>query len=432
MVKFPGDTFVCWPFKTQFSGRRGGPSLPKRFAPSQRSVSKEALISNRKWSYLCNMKVLDGLLLLFALTASAQSNLPPMKRITDRNTPAHLAARGFMRGANIANDLEVPPGEKWSTPHTVADLKSIRAEGFDHIRLPVGWHHYTGPAPDFKLSETIFAKADDMVTNATALGLNVIVNLHHFNEFTTDPATNKAWFLAIWRQVAAHYADAPSGVAFELINEPKDAATTVLLNPIYAEAIREIRRTNPHRTIFVGPGRWNAPEELANLRLPDDDDNIIVTLHCYEPMMFTHQGANWAGTDHVVTGIVFPGPPTTPLQPDPSLGLKPYVLEWFRRYNTSPSESNPSGPRAFLRKIQLAKAWSEEFGRPVHFGEFGAYTKADQDSRARYYEAFRQALDAAGMGWAIWDWKSGFNYWDTKNQKPLPGMREALFPPKTP
>jgi endoglucanase len=380
------------------------------------------------------MKLIDRLvlLLLFAWTATAQNELPAMKRITDRNTPAHLAARGFLRGANIANYLEVPPGEGWAVAHTVADLKFIRAEGFDHIRLPVGWHHYTGAAPGFKLSDEIFAKADQMVTNATALGLNVMINLHHFNEFTTDPASNTAWFQAIWRQVAAHYAGAPAGVAFELLNEPKDAATTVRLNPIFAETIRQIRQTNPHRTIFVGPGRWNSPDELVNLRLPDNDDNLIVTLHCYDPMNFTHQGAGWAGPDQQVTGVVFPGPPKAPLQPDPSLGLKPWVLDWFRQYNTLPAERNPSSPLAFGPKIQKAKAWSEEYGRPVQFGEFGAYTKADQESRAHFYGAFRQALEAAGIGWTIWDWKSGFNYWDPKTQQPLPGMREALFPAGAP
>ena len=55
-----------------------------------------------------------------------------------------------------------------------------------------------------------------------------------------------------------------------MLNEPKDQATTVVLNPIYAEAIKEIRRTNPRRTIFVGPGKWNQAGELPNLRLPDN------------------------------------------------------------------------------------------------------------------------------------------------------------------
>src|SRR5207302_1275597 len=109
-------------------------------------------------------------------------------------------------------------------------------------------------------------------------GLGVLINIHHFDALTTDPAANTNQFHAIWRQIAAHYADAPAGVAFELLNEPKDAATTVVMNPIYAEAIRQIRQTNPRRIIFVGPGKWNSVNELANLQLPDNDRNIIVTV----------------------------------------------------------------------------------------------------------------------------------------------------------
>jgi endoglucanase len=112
---------------------------------------------------------------------------------------------------------------------------------------------------------------------------------------------------------------------------------------------------------------------------------------------------------------------------DPKLDLSREALHRINQYNTQPTENNPSGPRAFLSKIQRAKAWSDKFGRPIHFGEFGAYTTADQESRAHYYAAMRQAMEAAGFGWASWDWKSGFNYWDTKKQQPLPGMREAFF-----
>lgn len=106
------------------------------------------------------------------------------------------------------------------------------------------------------------------------------------------------------------------------------------------------------------------------------------------------------------------------------------MLDWFGRYNTLPSDRNPSSPLAFGPKIQKAKAWSEDYGRPVQLGEFGAYTKADQESRAHFYGAFRQALEAAGIGGTIWDWKSGFNYWDPRSGQPLPGMREALFSAK--
>ena len=147
-------------------------------------------------------------ILSLCLTVAAQNDLPAMKRLSDLHSPAHQAARGFMHGANIANYLEVPPAEHWNVRHTVTDLKEIRAEGFDHIRLPVCWNQYTGPSPEFTISDDIFARADYMVTNATTLGLNVIVNLHNFDEFMTNPAGNTAKFLAIWRQVAAHYAQA--------------------------------------------------------------------------------------------------------------------------------------------------------------------------------------------------------------------------------
>ncbi len=365
------------------------------------------------------------------LTVAVRAAPPPgfeeMPRIVGRDTPAHRAARRFRRGANLANYLEAPPGQDWGARYTVTDLDPIRKEGFDHVRLPVAWHHYAGPGPEFKLAPAIFARADELVNGATKRGLNVIVNIHHFDAFTSDPKGQKAKFLVLWKQLAEHYARAPEGIAFELLNEPKDAATTAVMNPIYAEAVRLIRQTNPRRTIFVGPGKWNQVSELAHLRLPDDD-NLIVTVHSYDPFFFTHQGATWAGPDTKVTGIRYPGPPAKPLEPPAGLKLRPHVLDWLKRYNTLPAAQNPCGPRAFRGVIRQAKEWSDYYGRPVHVGEFGCFIKADAESRARYLRDFRQALDEAGLGWALWDWKAAFRYWDPKANRPEPGLREALFP----
>ena len=166
-------------------------------------------------------------------------------------------------------------------------------------------------------------------------------------------------------------------MALELLNEPKDSATTEVINPIFTETIRQIRQIAPKRTIFVGPGRWNSIAELPKLRLPDDDQNLIVTVHNYEPFYFTHHGADWAGPDTKVTGILFPGPPSRPFVPDPNLKVNSSVINWIKSYNTEPSTSNPSSPLAFQGTLDQAKEWSEYYGRPVHIGEFGCYTKAD-------------------------------------------------------
>ena len=353
-------------------------------------------------------------------------NPPEMQPLAGRDTPAFRAARLFQHGVNLGNYLEAPPGQNWGVTVSAEEFALMKHEGFDHVRVPVGWHHYAGPGPEFELSPGIFSRADFVVTNALASGLAVLINIHHFNELDRDPAGSTEEFLAIWRQVAAHYQKYPPALAFELDNEPHENATTALMNPIYARAIAAIRASNPRRTIFAEPGHWGAIDELNHLTLPPDD-NVIVSVHCYDPFYFTHQGATWAGPDPRQTGIVFPGPPPVPLVPDPKLQLKNYVLDWMKKYNTLPTDENPSSPRAFADKLKFLHAWSEHYGRPVHLGEFGAITKADPQSRANFYSAFRRAAEREQLGWCIWDWSAGFRYWDKNNHRPEPGMHAALF-----
>jgi endoglucanase len=355
------------------------------------------------------------------------SNPPEMKPITSHDTPAYRAAKHFLRGVNLGDYLEAPP-RYFGRGVTVsaAEIAQMKRQGFDHVRVPIGWQHYAGPAPDFKLSPVIFGRVDFIVTNALNDGLAVIINIHHFDELDENPAATTPEFLKIWQQIAAHYEKFPQPLAFELDNEPHDKATTAVMNPIYARAIAEIRRTNPQRTIFVEPGGWGSIGELKNLVLPPDD-NVIVSIHCYDPFYFTHQGATWTGGQTPVTGIIFPGPPAQPLVPNPDLHLKNYQLDWIKKYNTLPTDKNPSSAIAFTSKLKYAHAWSDYYGRPVHLGEFGAYTKADEKSRCNFYSAMRQTAKKENIGWCIWDWSAGFRYWDKKDNRPMPGMHDALF-----
>jgi endoglucanase len=372
-------------------------------------------------------------LLLFlsggALDAAAQT----MKRIMGRDTPAHRAALRFMRGIGLGNYLEYAPNHPArNQTYSANDFALIRTEGFDHVRIPVAWHLYAGPAPDFVLSNSIFTSVDSMLNAALNRGLNVLLDLHHFSDFMSDPAGNREKFYAIWRQVSAHYSNAPPAVAFELLNEPSGAATTTVMNQTYPEAIRRIRLTNPNRTLFLGPGQWNGLDELkigssTGLRFPDNDTNLIATVHCYDPFYFTHQGAEWALPDTATTGVVFSGPPAVPLQPHPSI-THSWVLDWFRLYNGSSTSMNPSSPYAFRGKLQAARAWADYYGRPVHVGEFGCYEKADAQSRVNFYREIRSVMDQQGLGWAMWDWKAGFHYIKSGQPDP-PGMRAAIFPP---
>jgi hypothetical protein len=198
------------------------------------------------------------------------------------------------------------------------------------------------------------------------------------------------------------------------------------MNPIYAEAARQIRLTNPTRTLFIGTGAFNGVAELNHLILPDSDLNLIATVHTYDPFLFTHQGLPWAGADVATTPIQFPGPPAFPVIP--AAGLSPWASNWLEGYNTLPPDLNPCGPAGFRGPLELAKKWSDYYGRPVHIGEFGAHETIEAHSRLNYYAALRQTFEEMGLGWAIWDWKAGFHYLENGIPNP-PGLREALFPP---
>jgi endoglucanase len=314
-----------------------------------------------------------------------------------------------------------------ATPHPASTLQNTSGGDPPPQTRPKG-EAYSWSTDRFHIESGIFARADFAISNALNAGLSVILNIHDFDAFTSDPSGQTEKFLNIWLIVSAHYARYPDTLAFELLNEPKDAATTKVINPIFLQAIGVIRERNPTRTIFVGPGMWNQASELKNLVLPANDNNLIVTVHCYQPFYFTHQGATWAGPDvKPLKDIQFPGPPAQPLVLDPKLHLHPWVTNWIYRYNTLPTGQNPSSPLAFEKDLRLARQWSDYYGRPVHIGEFGAYTKAEQESRARFYAAFREECDTNKLGWAIWDWSAGFRYWDKSKGQPVPGMHEALF-----
>ncbi len=126
--------------------------------------------------------------------AAKPADFREMRRIEGRSSPAHRAAKRFLRGANLANSLEAPPGQDWGGHYSASDLRLIKNEGFDHVRIPIAWHHYTGPAPDFRIKPEFFARVDELVDAGLREKLGVLINIHHFDDFTSDPKALTAKF----------------------------------------------------------------------------------------------------------------------------------------------------------------------------------------------------------------------------------------------
>jgi endoglucanase len=218
------------------------------------------------------------------------------------------APRSLPVGAciNMGNQLEAQA----ETAHggvaiEPSDFKRIREAGFTTVRVPVRWSNKTGDGPDYTIDSKWMARVTEVVDQALAAGLNVILNDHHFEAIDNDPAGNSAKLAAMWKQIAAHFADRPtSRLWFEIENEPHDKLTNAILNQTLAPALAAIRATNPDRPVIIGGENWSGIDSLATLELPADS-NVYPTFHYYEPFDFTHQGAGWVKPKPPALGRVY-------------------------------------------------------------------------------------------------------------------------------
>ncbi len=198
------------------------------------------------------------------------------------------------RGINFGNALEAPSEGSWGMTLEPEFFSLVNHAGFDSIRLPISWTHHTSQTEPYTINANFMARVQWAVEQASMNDLNIIVNVHHYDELNANPRSEKARFQAIWQQIARAFKDEPQNVYFELLNEPHEAFNddAELWNEMLADVLSIVRESNPTRAVIVGPVSWNNTNKLDTLELPDDP-NLIATVHFYDPFGFTHQGAEW-------------------------------------------------------------------------------------------------------------------------------------------
>ena len=370
-----------------------------------------------------------GQILIPKRTKPASSDAPA-RDLRDIERPAVSSkARpiaGFMRGINLGNGLDAPREGAWGVVLDEQHFAMAEAAGLDHVRLPVRFSAHAGDDPPYTVDEEFFKRVDWAIERALAHRLSVIVDLHHYEEIMKAPEENAARLLGIWSQIALRYKDRPRSVAFELLNEPSDKLTSDKLNPLMARVVEVVRAHNPTRLVFVDGYFWANAEYLHQLVLPEDA-NVIPSFHMYQPILFTHQGASWMGPEYQTLGVVFPGPPATPITPVGAAQQTPWVRGWFEGYNHLPLETNPGGPSTVFAHFGHAERYVAKTGKRMYLGEFGAIANADPQSRVSYLRLVRQEAERYGFGWAYWDDGGKNQGMVVSNRTWVPAVKSALF-----
>ena len=145
----------------------------------------------------------------------------------------------------------------------------------------------------------------------------------------------------------------------------------------------------------MAPLGWNRIHQLKNLELPSTDRNLIASVHFYEPFWFTHQGAGWVKQD-IPTG-----------------------RKW---------QGTDEQKAEILADLDEALRWSKEHGIPINVGEFGAFSKADMESRARWTDFLTREIEKRGMSWNYWEFCSSFGVYDPDEKVWRLELLKALLP----
>ncbi|MBS7615198.1 glycoside hydrolase family 5 protein [Candidatus Bathyarchaeota archaeon] len=300
------------------------------------------------------------------------------------------------RGVNIGNALEAPNEGEWGVYIEDEYFRIIKEAGFDTVRIPIKWSGHAETSPPYKIDENFLQRVEWVVNRSLEQNLVTIINIQHYDEIMQNPNEHKNRFLGLWRQISENFKDYPENLFFELLNEPHGNLLDDVWNEFIEEAVKIIRETNPTRKIIVGPTGWNSVYNLEGLTIPAEDKNIIVTFHFYTPFEFTHQGAEW-------------------VDPSPPVGRK-----WV---------GDETEQSQITNELDIAVQWAMQHGNITLFlGEFGAYSKADMNSRVMWTYFVARESEKRDISWCYWEFCAGFGAYDPENEVWRMDLLNALIP----
>ncbi|MEL6528851.1 MAG: glycoside hydrolase family 5 protein [Pseudomonadota bacterium] len=311
---------------------------------------------------------------LTTLTAAIALGASPSAAFADEQSAEIAKDFQMKRCVNMGNALEAPNGAPWGRLYSKEDYQRIAAAGFDTVRIPVRWSDYTGPAPTFRIHPDFAEVVDNNVKWALTSGLNVVLNIHHFEEIMENPEEQKERYRALWDQISLRYSKLPSNVWFETLNEPNKNLKGAEMRQLQAMALQIIRGDNPDRIVILGGEEWSGITSLAT-NLSTEDPNVVYTFHYYDPFNFTHQQASWLGEN---------------------------MPKGKRGWGSSEDKAE------LANAVEIATSFRTAVKRPVFLGEFGVHSPVDNDERVEWAGAVKTAMEAADIPWCLWAYGNTF------------------------
>ncbi|MFT3934696.1 MAG: cellulase family glycosylhydrolase [Chitinophagaceae bacterium] len=204
--------------------------------------------------------------------------------------------------------------DSWLANHTTkADVDSLKAWGFNSIRLPMHYNLYTLPVEKEPVAggqtwlQKGFAMTDSLLAWCKVNKMYLILDMHaapggqgnDLNIADRDPLLPSLWqseanrqkMIALWKKLAERYVNEPWIGAYDIINEPNwgFADTTndrnglkekgnAPLRQLMMDITKAIREVDKKHIIIIEGNGWG---NNYNGILPAWDNNMVMSFHKY-------------------------------------------------------------------------------------------------------------------------------------------------------
>ena len=315
---------------------------------------------------------------------------------------------GFMHGVNLGGWLSQcdHTKERYDTFITEKDIEVIAGWKLDHIRVPVDYDLVEDENGNYK--EEGFAYIQKAIDWANKYGLNMILDLHKTFGFSFDKGEEESGFFdneeyqerfyKLWEQFSTRYGKYRDMLCFELLNEVTDKDYCDIWNSISNKCIERIRVIAPDIRILIGGYHNNSIEALKDLKAPYDE-NIIYNFHCYEPLIFTHQGGYWVAGMNTEFRMPFY---------DSYGNYDKYIADNLSMFSEGMDRYDPTqiiGVEYFENLIAEAVRVADERNVALYCGEYGVINLAKAEDTLEWYKLICSCFDKYGIGRAAWSYK---------------------------
>ena len=320
---------------------------------------------------------------------------------------------GFQKGVNLGGWIS--QFAEYDTKHfeifiTREDIKYIASLGFDHVRVPVDYN-VLETEEEGEIIESGFAYLENCRQWCEEFGLNMLIDLHECYGYSFDPlkvdmdrkiffhdAELQDRFFKLWKVIAERFCKYPKQVALEPLNEVVPMEVVDEWNNILARFIKLIRSYSRTTYIVCGGVCYNNVLTVEKLDIPVDD-YVVYNFHCYDPQVFTHQGAYWM--------------PFIPA--DFRIGY-PKTVEEYRQACKEIGEEMMGGALFYDSVTEMGVPFFETIFKPaiekarkddvaLYCGEYGVIDLANNEDKIRWLEDIHKALKNNGIGRALWNYK---------------------------